>query len=155
MILSAVPGPALTPPAIDGNLSWLLSVSIGTKVIDPNRFLPLITGRIGDGWIQQLNQLRGLGNLAEQREFQQEWQPVKRDNKLRVAGFIRQRTGVLTDPDSLFDILVKRIHEYKRPQLTRFCDIFGDPRTVGAQCIGKVLHQGGKEPLARFRGGPL
>ena len=55
--------------------------------------------------------------FAEQPDFQKEWQSIKRDNKQRLAELVRERTGVETDPDSLFDIQVKRIHEYKRQHL--------------------------------------
>ena len=96
-----------------------------TNGVTPRRFIALsnpgltrlVTDEIGDGWIKNLDELRGLEKLAEQPEFQGEWQRIKRDNKLRLAGLVKERTGVETNPDSLFDVLVKRIHEYKRQHL--------------------------------------
>ena len=96
-----------------------------TNGVTPRRFVALsnpglsrlITRHIGDGWIKNLDELRGLEAFAEQQDFQSEWQSIKRENKLRLAELVRERTGVETDPGSLFDILVKRIHEYKRQHL--------------------------------------
>ena len=97
-----------------------------TNGVTPRRFVALsnpglsrlITRHIGDGWIKNLDELRGLEAFAEQQNFQNEWQSIKRENKHRLAELVRERTGVETDPDSLFDILVKRIHEYKRQHLS-------------------------------------
>ncbi|MEE4605373.1 MAG: glycogen/starch/alpha-glucan phosphorylase [Desulfobacteraceae bacterium] len=97
-----------------------------TNGVTPRRFVALsnpglsrlITRHIGDGWIKNLDELRGLEAFAEQQDFQSEWQSIKRENKLRLAELVRERTGIETDPDSLFDILVKRIHEYKRQHLS-------------------------------------
>jgi starch phosphorylase len=97
-----------------------------TNGVTPRRFIALsnpgladlITRHIGDRWITNLDELRRLEPLAEQQEFQGEWQRIKRDNKQRLAGLVKERTGIETDPDSLFDILVKRIHEYKRQHLS-------------------------------------
>ena len=78
----------------------------------------LITSRIGDRWISsQEDELRRLEPLATDSGFQAEWQAVKADNKQALAGFIKQRTGISVDPQSLFDIQVKRLHEYKRQHL--------------------------------------
>jgi starch phosphorylase len=74
----------------------------------------LITAAIGPGWITDLDRLESLEKLAADASFQTEFRKVKRSNKARLAGMI---AGVLhgkADPDSLFDIQVKRIHEYKR-----------------------------------------
>jgi starch phosphorylase len=96
-----------------------------TNGVTPRRFMVLsnpglsrlITGRIGEGWITDLNQLRGLEPLAEDSEFQNDWQRVKIENKKNLADLIFDQTGISTDPNSLFDIQVKRIHEYKRQHL--------------------------------------
>ena len=77
----------------------------------------LITGRIGDGWITDLEQLRKLETLAEDKKFKTEWSSIKRLNKTDLAEAIRNRTGIVIDPNSLFDIQVKRFHEYKRQHL--------------------------------------
>jgi starch phosphorylase len=96
-----------------------------TNGVTPRRFVALsnpglsklITSRIGDGWLQDLNQLRKLEPLAGNAEFQQEWRDVKLANKRGLAALIRDRTGIKIEPESLFDVQVKRIHEYKRQHL--------------------------------------
>ena len=77
----------------------------------------LITDRIGDGWLCNLDQLRKLEPLADDAEFQQEWRAVKLTAKRDLAALIEQRTGVKVNPESLFDIQAKRLHEYKRQHL--------------------------------------
>src|SRR5688572_29701580 len=104
---------------------WPEKFSNKTNGVTPRRFLVLanpgltrlITSRIGDGWVRQLDELRRLEPLAADPGFQAEWQQVKLANKVRLAEAIRQATGVVVDPASLFDIQVKRIHEYKRQHL--------------------------------------
>jgi len=77
----------------------------------------LVTGKIGAGWLTQPGELRSLEKFAANRTFQKAWQKVKRENKIALAAVILDRTGIAVDPDSLFDVLVKRIHEYKRQHL--------------------------------------
>jgi glycogen phosphorylase len=78
----------------------------------------LINRHIGAGWIANLEEELGrLEPLATDAGFQQEWQTVKTDNKRSLAAIIKGRTGVVVDPQSLFDIQVKRLHEYKRQHL--------------------------------------
>jgi glycogen phosphorylase len=77
----------------------------------------LITGKIGDGWLTLPGELQGLEKFAVNRTFQKSWQKVKKENKKVLAALIKQRTGITVDPASLFDVLVKRIHEYKRQHL--------------------------------------
>jgi starch phosphorylase len=77
----------------------------------------LLTGSIGDGWITDLEQLKTLETYAEDAGFQQEFMQIKRANKERLARVIQDTTRVRVDPDSLFDIQAKRIHEYKRQLL--------------------------------------
>jgi starch phosphorylase len=82
------------------------------------RLSALITSRIGDRWISSLeHELQRIAPLADDREFQREWQAVKADNKRTLATVIRNRTGTVVDPRSLFDVQVKRLHEYKRQHL--------------------------------------
>jgi glycogen phosphorylase len=96
-----------------------------TNGVTPRRFVgvsnpgltQLITGRLGEGWLRDLTQLRRLEPLAEDPEFQRDWRAVKLANKQRLAALIEQRTGIRLNPESLFDIQVKRIHEYKRQHL--------------------------------------
>lgn len=77
----------------------------------------LISSKIGEGWATDLDQLRGLEPFAKEKAFQKRWQEVKHDAKVKLAQIIAQTRGVVVDPDSLFDVHVKRIHEYKRQLL--------------------------------------
>jgi starch phosphorylase len=78
----------------------------------------LITRQIGERWISDLEGALGqLEPLASDSVFQQEWQQVKAANKRVLAELIKDRTGIVVDPESLFDIQVKRLHEYKRQHL--------------------------------------
>ena len=87
-------------------------------VLSNPKLTALITSKIGDRWISDLEkELERIEPLAEDPDFQREWQAVKADNKRALAGFIKERTGVGVDPQSLFDIQVKRLHEYKRQHL--------------------------------------
>ena len=96
-----------------------------TNGVSPRRWLmkanrglsDLITARIGDGWKRDLEALRELEPHAADPEFQRAFRDVKRANKARLSGVIAQATGVRLDPDTLFDVQVKRIHEYKRQLL--------------------------------------
>lgn len=96
-----------------------------TNGVTPRRFLALanpglaqlITSRIGDGWIRDLYRLRELEPLADDPRFQEQWRLVKLERKKALAAIIEQRTGVRVDPTSLFDVMAKRLHEYKRQHL--------------------------------------
>ncbi len=77
----------------------------------------LITRRIGKGWITDLSQLRQLAKLADDDSFQDDFRTVKRANKERLTRLIIDRAGIQINPDSLFDVQIKRIHEYKRQLL--------------------------------------
>ena len=104
---------------------WPEKFNNKTNGVTPRRFLllsnpqlaGLISKSIGESWIKNLDCLRELELYARDSAFRTEWQKVKRDNKIRLAMLISQRTGVSVDPDSLFDIQAKRIHEYKRQHL--------------------------------------
>jgi starch phosphorylase len=87
-------------------------------VLSNPKLSALITSKIGDRWISDLEeQLERIEPWAEDPGFQSEWQAVKADNKRALAGFIKERTGIIVNPQSLFDIQVKRLHEYKRQHL--------------------------------------
>ena len=97
-----------------------------TNGVTPRRWLALsnpklsalITRHIGDGWIANLEEeLERLEPLAVDSNFRRDWQAVKADNKRTLADLIKERTSIIVDPHSLFDIQVKRIHEYKRQHL--------------------------------------
>jgi len=77
----------------------------------------LISGVIGDGWIKDLDQLRRLEPYAKDEEFKKAFLAVKLQNKARLAKYIYKVTGIHVDPSSLFDVQIKRLHEYKRQLL--------------------------------------
>ncbi len=77
----------------------------------------LITSRLGHSWIHDLEKLRKLESVADDPEFAREWRAIKHHNKQRLAAYIYQTLGIAVDPDSMFDVLVKRLHEYKRQHL--------------------------------------
>jgi starch phosphorylase len=81
------------------------------------RLADLITRTIGDEWTTDLERLRELESCASDVAFRQEFESIKRSNKERLARAILGATSVTVDPDSLFDVHVKRIHEYKRQLL--------------------------------------
>ncbi len=96
-----------------------------TNGVTPRRFIALcnpplaslVTSHIGDGWLSHLDQLRRLEPLADDAGFQQQWRDVKLTAKRGLTALIKQRVGVDVDPTSLFDVQVKRLHEYKRQHL--------------------------------------
>ena len=96
-----------------------------TNGVTPRRFLVLANPRlarlvsdaIGDGWPRELDRLRELEPLAEDAAFREKWRAAKRAAKADLAALVEARAGVACDPDSLFDVQVKRIHEYKRQHL--------------------------------------
>ena len=77
----------------------------------------LISKTIGDQWITNLSQLEKLAAYADKSKFQKQWHQAKLDNKQRLADLVKQSCDVTFDTDALFDIQVKRIHEYKRQLL--------------------------------------
>ncbi|OIQ98411.1 maltodextrin phosphorylase [mine drainage metagenome] len=100
-------------------------ITCKTNGITPRRWLlaanptlaGLITAHIGDGWISHLDQLSDLVPLAEDAGFRAAFAAAKQANKLRLAQVVEQRLGVTGGLDSLFDVMVKRMHEYKRQLL--------------------------------------
>lgn len=104
---------------------WPEKFNNKTNGVTPRRWLArcnpglreLIDGAIGDGWVADLAQLAVLAPLAEDAAFRQRWHAVKQDNKVRLAALVEADSGVVFDPAALFDVQVKRIHEYKRQLL--------------------------------------
>ncbi len=96
-----------------------------TNGVTPRRWMALanprlsqfITRAIGDGWIRDMEQLRRLEPLAEDAAFREHWREIKRANKAQLAALIQERTGIVVNPNAIFDVQVKRIHEYKRQHL--------------------------------------
>ena len=121
-----------------------------TNGVTPRRWIALanpelsalISSRIGDRWLWNLEEeLVRLEPFATDAAFQATWRAIKAANKQRLAGIIQQRTGIVVDPQSLFDIQVKRLHEYKRQHLNvlylvteylrlKHGGVPGPPRTV-------------------------
>lgn len=95
----------------------------------------LVTSRIGDGWIRDFDQLRKLEPHAEDPAFRDEFLKVKKANKERLAATIQDLVGEWVDADSMFDVQIKRLHEYKRQLLnamhiiTLYHRIKDDPNT--------------------------
>jgi starch phosphorylase len=96
-----------------------------TNGVTPRRFMvannprlaSLVTGKIGDSWIKQLDDLRQLEPLVEDAGFHSEFQKVKQANKQDLAAYIQTQTGIAVNTESMFDVQVKRLHEYKRQHL--------------------------------------
>ncbi len=77
----------------------------------------LISEHLDDAWITKLDELQQLELFADDLDFRERWSACKRQNKERLAALVQEVCGVTFDPDAMFDIQVKRIHEYKRQQL--------------------------------------
>ena len=88
---------------------WLVSANRGLTA--------LLDERLGDGWRRDLGQLAGLRAQADDATLLARFAAIKRANKQRLARWIEQQLGIAIDPDSLFDVQVKRMHEYKRQLL--------------------------------------
>lgn len=81
------------------------------------RLTRLITDAIGEKWLTHLEELRQLEKLADDPSFVQAWDKVKMENKQEFADLILQHENVIVDPQAMYDVQVKRIHEYKRQHL--------------------------------------
>jgi glycogen phosphorylase len=96
-----------------------------TNGVTPRRFMvlsnpqlaDLITRSIGSSWITHLDELQKLAPFAEDAGFRHEWRLIKQSMKSTLGGFVQAEYGVTLNPNSIFDILAKRIHEYKRQHL--------------------------------------
>jgi starch phosphorylase len=105
---------------------WPERFSNKTNGVTPRRFLALanpglrelLDRTVGDGWLKDLDRLRGLEPFVDDTSFRAQWRDIKRSNKARLAKYLRTATGIELNPDWMFDIQVKRIHEYKRQHLS-------------------------------------
>ncbi|MCB2184774.1 MAG: glycogen/starch/alpha-glucan phosphorylase [Deltaproteobacteria bacterium] len=132
-----------------------------TNGVTPRRFLVesnpglsgLIRGKLGEAWITDLDRLRGLEEFAEDPEFQAAWRSIKRSNKQTLAAVLAPEAGQGLDPEAMFDIQVKRIHEYKRQHLkvlhiiTLYHRLRQNPDAIGAP---RVFIFGGKAAPGYF-----
>ena len=104
---------------------WPERFSNKTNGVTPRRFVglanpglrKLLDETIGTGWLTDLYRLRALEPLADDPAFQRKWRAVKRENKARLSRYVQAQTGIELNPDWMFDVQVKRIHEYKRQHL--------------------------------------
>lgn len=126
-----------------------------TNGITPRRWLAkankplsgLITETIGEGWLTDLSELKKLARFAKDGSFSKKWQAAKSENKRALAEYINKTTDIKVNPDSLFDVQVKRIHEYKRQLL--FClfiisHYLKFKKSAGAPFVPRTFIIGGK-----------
>ncbi len=123
---------------------WPEKFNNKTNGVTPRRFMrlanprlsALITSKIGDGWLRDLDQLKGLEAHLDDADFCQAWWDIKHQNKADLAAYILEHNGVEVDTDSIFDVMVKRLHEYKRQLLkalhiiTLYNRIKADPGSI-------------------------
>jgi glycogen phosphorylase len=96
-----------------------------TNGVSPRRWIvvsnpgltELITNTIGDRWISNLQEIQQLESFASDPNLIKKWQTVKRENKCNIASVIHEKTGISVDPDTLFDVQIKRLHESNRQHL--------------------------------------
>ncbi|MDI6605680.1 MAG: glycogen/starch/alpha-glucan phosphorylase [Candidatus Omnitrophota bacterium] len=124
---------------------WLCKANI--------RLSELITSRIGEKWITSLSQLERLLPLKDDAAFCKEWAKVKSGNKLALADYIYKTTSLKVDPESMFDVQVKRMHEYKRQLLfglfiiNEYLKIKNNPKAVS---VPRTFIMGGKAAPGYF-----
>ena len=112
---------------------WPERFSNKTNGVAPRRWImkanpdlaALLTQTVGEGWITDLDQVRGIETHANDPGFQAAFLEIKRRNKIKLAGEVFRSTGIALAPESMFEVQVKRIHEYKR-QLLNVMRIIGD-----------------------------
>ncbi len=129
---------------------WPNKFNNKTNGVTPRRWLShcnprlakLITETIGNAWKKDLSQLEGLKAWVNDTQFTQQWANIKRQNKEDLSDLVQSSTGIIFDPDSLFDVQVKRIHEYKRQLLNVMHVIHlydrivrGDTRGLQPRCV--------------------
>ncbi|HMF74363.1 MAG TPA: glycogen/starch/alpha-glucan phosphorylase [Bryobacteraceae bacterium] len=132
-----------------------------TNGVTPRRWIALanpdmtrlISSRIGDGWIANLDRLRELEEYVDDSGFQEQWRETQHAVKRELVDYIEQKTGIIVDPASMFDAMVKRLHEYKRQHLnvlhiiTLYHRIKKDPHT---QVVPRTFLFGGKAAPGYF-----
>ncbi len=104
---------------------WPEKFNNKTNGVTPRRFMKLanpglsdlISSKLGDGWLKQLDRLAQLEQHIDETKFRQAWRQVKQQNKQALADYILEQNGITVDPNSIFDIMVKRLHQYKRQHL--------------------------------------
>ncbi len=124
-----------------------------TNGITPRRWLnqsntqlaELISSRIGKAWLKDLSQLKQLIPLAEDAAFRKEYAAIKRANKMRLVELIKRKINLEVNVDTLFDVQIKRIHEYKRQLLNvlHVVTLYNRLRH-GGDCVPRTVIFGGK-----------
>lgn len=124
-----------------------------TNGITPRRWLnqantqlaELINARIGKSWLKDMSQLKALIPLVEDASFRAQYAAIKRANKQRLVGLIKHKLGLDVNVDSLFDVQIKRIHEYKRQLLNvlHIVTLYNRIRR-GGDCVPRTVIFGGK-----------
>ncbi|MBU1122234.1 MAG: glycogen/starch/alpha-glucan phosphorylase [Candidatus Omnitrophota bacterium] len=113
----------------------------------------LITEAIGDKWLIDSSQLKKLLLFKNDKSFREKWQRIKLDNKKSLATYIYNTQGISVDPNSLFDVQVKRIHEYKRQMLfalyiiSQYLELKDNPTS---KCVPRTFLVGGKAAPGYF-----
>ncbi len=129
-----------------------------TNGVTPRRWLAvsnpeqskLMTSKIGDSWIRNLDHLKNLEALRRGFRLPCEWRKMRHDVKARLAQYILEDEGISVDPSSMFDTQVKRIHEYKRQHLnvlyivTLYQRLKRNPHAGGDAAYLPVWRQGGR-----------
>ena len=131
-----------------------------TNGVSPRRFLmlsnpalaDLATRRIGETWMRDHSAFRELEPLAQDSGFREDWRRMRRAAKTRLADSIRRRTGIIVDVDSMFDVQVKRIHEYKRQHLNilHVISLYDRIRDTRAEIAPRTVMFGGKAAPGYF-----
>ena len=133
-----------------------------TNGVTPRRWIALsnlgltelLTAKIGDRWIKHFeDEIKKIAAFADDPGFLQKWAKIKHSNKSRLASIIREKTGITVDPDSLFDIQVKRIHEYKRQHLNvlHIITLYNSiKKTPGKKIVPRTFIFGGKAAPGYF-----
>jgi starch phosphorylase len=129
---------------------WPEKFNNKTNGVTPRRWLAfcnpglrtLLDDTLGEGWICDLERLRGVADHADDPQFRERFAAIKRDNKQRLAELVADSCGVSFDTSMLFDVQVKRIHEYKRQVLNvlhvihRYARILrGDTEHMAPRCV--------------------
>jgi len=104
---------------------WPSKFNNKTNGVTPRRWIArcnpdlsrLVSEKIGEGWVADLQQINRIAAFADEHEFRQRWHDVKQSNKAHLSALIQATCGVTFNPEAIFDVQVKRIHEYKRQLL--------------------------------------
>ena len=133
-----------------------------TNGITPRRWLlhantalaDLISSKIGEGWITHLSELEGLDKYAGDSKFIKDFSEIKKANKARLAKVIYKTNNIMVDPESMFIVHAKRIHEYKR-QLMTILQVIGDylaivKDNVKPKCAKTYIFAGKAAPSYNF-----